>query len=706
VLDRAKAATVFVQVRSASYLDPGTFEESSGTGFFISPEGRVATCWHVLDAARSSGSVSVPLRADRIQVFVRSGKRDQQVLPARVLAADPVADLAVLKIEPGDRPVPWLPLGETASLTETTPLWVLGFPLGKLFSVLQRGPELSVNGGEVSSLRHDDLGRLQSIQFDAVVISGNSGGPVITTEGRVAGVANIALGTSRVNFGIPVERLRQLLADCPLDKGVGDLCSLSVRSEPPGAEAWLDEARLGTTPLRVRTRGGYRRLVLTAPGRRSWSTMLAVHDGREVRAELPPLKEIRLHVESRENAPPGGAPMKPGQAIFTEEFGDPRAADSWKQDTGGSDQERTWYVEEGALHQFSEDGMLHAVFAEKGGPDLADYSFAARVRIGANEKDGRAGLIFRSTDDGFALFRLHRATGKVQLAYHVNRPFGWRILDERELPFEVQAGKWYRLEVQALGDQIACLLDDQVVLAATVQDPLRGRVGFYSVDSRASFDDAAVRAVSAGERPRSEAISLRSFWFSDHFDKPCGSWQAYREGAPAQPWPTVPAGCLQLDAGARDGLNLLAAYDVRDMAVSALASCRAGTVGLAFRARGGRYYLFTVNPEKGSARLLLVDGQTRKELAAAESAENIRNLLGRLRRAAMSSAGGEGARRDFLRDIFSLYVVAEGSTLRAALNGQMLFEVTDETLASGHIGFYTDEATAVFHGLDVAYPTR
>ncbi len=703
VLERAKAATVFVQVRNESYLTGKTAEESSGTGFFISSDGRVATSWHVVSATKSVAQVAVPLRPREIQVILRSGKRDQRVLPARLLAVDAPADLAILKVEATGCTA--LPLGSAEKLIETSPLWVLGFPLGKMFSVLQRGPELSVNGGTVSSLRHDDLDRLQQVQFDAVVIPGSSGGPVITPRGEVVGVANIALGTSRVNFAIPVEKLRALLKQCPPGKRVGDSCRLRLNSLPKGARVYLDSRPVGRTPLEINTGGGYRRLVISAPGHRSWARQLSVYDGRTItaaEATLEPLRAIRLDARPLPIAAvSGGKAMKRGAEIFSENFADVSAADHWKQDTGGSDRQRTWYVEKGALHQLSGDGVLHAVFADR--QELSDYSFRARVRIRKNEKDGRAGLIFRSSADGFALFRLHRGTNKVQLAYHVNQPFGWRVLDERSLGFKVQGDHWYRLEIQARGDQGVCLLDGRVVLEATVQRKAAGKVGFYSVDSRAAFDDASVSRVSAPGRAPGKAPVLRGFWFSENFEGDCGYWQPRTAGKPAVPWPQVPSGCLQLDRQASHATNMLGCYDIRDMMANCLASCRAGAAGLVFRGGEQGHYLFEVQPEKSVARLLLVSGGNRRVLNTAP-VQAVREALGLLARNLAARGSQPDPSVALLADVISLSVVAQGDRLRAAINGKVLIDVRDRTLSSGQIGLYTDKTRAVFHSLDVTSP--
>ena len=119
VVRRAKEATVFIQVTSASYLDEEIREEASGSGFFLTPDGQVATCWHVISASKNLGGFAVPLKPESIQVIVRSGRRDQKVLPARLLAADPAADLAILKVD--SRNCPHLKLGKSAGMCMSEP---------------------------------------------------------------------------------------------------------------------------------------------------------------------------------------------------------------------------------------------------------------------------------------------------------------------------------------------------------------------------------------------------------------------------------------------------------------------------------------------------------------------------------------------------------------------------------------------------------
>ncbi|MCY3020869.1 MAG: trypsin-like peptidase domain-containing protein, partial [Planctomycetota bacterium] len=131
ILARAKAASVFIQVRNVSYLDDKEESNSSGSGFLVSPDGRIVTNWHVVALYRDLQVLRLPYKQDRLEVILRPGTPQQRLYPARLIAARPEDDLALLKI--GVQDMPCLELGDSNGLVETTPLWVYGFPLGRVF---------------------------------------------------------------------------------------------------------------------------------------------------------------------------------------------------------------------------------------------------------------------------------------------------------------------------------------------------------------------------------------------------------------------------------------------------------------------------------------------------------------------------------------------------------------------------------------------
>ncbi len=87
-----------------------------------------------------------------------------------------------------------------------------GFPLpGSRFNA--GNPSISLTGGQVSTLRNDDLGQLFLIQLDGSLQPGNSGGPIVDERGRLIGVAVAKLhDVDTIGLAIPADELRELLA--------------------------------------------------------------------------------------------------------------------------------------------------------------------------------------------------------------------------------------------------------------------------------------------------------------------------------------------------------------------------------------------------------------------------------------------------------------------------------------------------------------
>src|SRR6266567_9594691 len=89
-------------------------EGSRGSGFIIDPQGYILTAQHVIDKAK--------------EIEVRLA--DSQRLPARVVAADSQVDLAILQIAT-ERPLPFLPLGDSDKIRVGDLAVVFGYPFGR-----------------------------------------------------------------------------------------------------------------------------------------------------------------------------------------------------------------------------------------------------------------------------------------------------------------------------------------------------------------------------------------------------------------------------------------------------------------------------------------------------------------------------------------------------------------------------------------------
>jgi serine protease Do len=136
-----------------------------GSGFIVDPSGIIVTNQHVIDHALDVKAVLI----------------DGTRATVKVLAASPMTDLAVLKIEVG-HPLPFLTWGDSETLQVGDPVLTLGNGLGL---------GTSVSAGIVSGLNRNfaDSPFDSYIQTDAVINHGNSGGPLIDRDGHVVGVS-------------------------------------------------------------------------------------------------------------------------------------------------------------------------------------------------------------------------------------------------------------------------------------------------------------------------------------------------------------------------------------------------------------------------------------------------------------------------------------------------------------------------------------
>jgi S1-C subfamily serine protease len=169
-----------------------------GTGFVFHSHKHVATALHVVDLGRD------------VRVEFPGGKQTT----AEVVAWDEEHDLAILELEePTDAP----PLVPRWNIAIGAPILAIGNPYGDLprFSRELEGLlNFSVSQGIVSA-KTDAL-----IQTDAVLSPGNSGGPMLSCDGHVVGVADKLL-EARIGFGVPVIHLSNLVGKIGTKKYLG-----------------------------------------------------------------------------------------------------------------------------------------------------------------------------------------------------------------------------------------------------------------------------------------------------------------------------------------------------------------------------------------------------------------------------------------------------------------------------------------------------
>ena len=159
---------------------------SIGSGFFISSDGYVVTNHHVI--AAQEGEMHVITYTN-------------EVLVAEVIGSDPTRDLALLKV---DGNYPALPLAKKEEIQVGKKVIAIGNPLGLSFTVTE---------GIVSALdRQGPSGLNEYIQTDVSLNPGNSGGPLIDTQGKVVGINNFKIGGAEsLGFALESPVIKQVI---------------------------------------------------------------------------------------------------------------------------------------------------------------------------------------------------------------------------------------------------------------------------------------------------------------------------------------------------------------------------------------------------------------------------------------------------------------------------------------------------------------
>ncbi|MGZ8702400.1 MAG: S1C family serine protease [Gaiellaceae bacterium] len=218
-----------------------TAGQGQGSGFVYDGDGHIVTNAHVVDGSTS------------ISVKFWNGK----TFDGQVVGTDASTDLAVLKVNAPVSEIFSLSLGDSSNLVVGDQVVAIGSPFGL---------EGTVTSGIVSALHREMTSPNRfaidnSIQTDAAINHGNSGGPLLDAQGKVVGVTaqieSNSGGNEGVGFAIPSNTVGSIASQL-ISSGQAEHAFLGVvlRDSSSQTGAAISQVRAGTPAARAALRAG------------------------------------------------------------------------------------------------------------------------------------------------------------------------------------------------------------------------------------------------------------------------------------------------------------------------------------------------------------------------------------------------------------------------------------------------------------------
>ena len=196
VLPSIVGITVEYTVTSNFMQGISQLTQAQGSGIIISQDGYILTNNHIINSTDSSVYYEVS-KATKVYVYLYN---DTTPYEANIIGTDEQTDLAVIKIEKDGLTA--AELGDSNSVKIGEFAMAIGNPLGM---------QSSVTSGIISAVNRTVTGENGNtytlIQTDAAINSGNSGGALVNSEGKVIGINTLKLsgtGVEGMGFAIPI----------------------------------------------------------------------------------------------------------------------------------------------------------------------------------------------------------------------------------------------------------------------------------------------------------------------------------------------------------------------------------------------------------------------------------------------------------------------------------------------------------------------
>ncbi|HLX60783.1 MAG TPA: trypsin-like peptidase domain-containing protein [Planctomycetota bacterium] len=169
-----------------------------GSGVLISADGYVLTNYHVV--------------RDKKRVQVRNAGKSYV---AKSVGVDNVGDIALLKLQDASN-LAYVDFADSDALKVGQPVIAIGNPFNTA-DLFERTDDPTVTTGVISAMHRYEANYTDAIQTDAAVNPGNSGGPLLTMDGKLAGINGLIetkLGNAAntgVALAVPANQIKRFL---------------------------------------------------------------------------------------------------------------------------------------------------------------------------------------------------------------------------------------------------------------------------------------------------------------------------------------------------------------------------------------------------------------------------------------------------------------------------------------------------------------
>ena len=184
-----------VRIKTKTLCEAGK-DESRGQGFFIDKTGVILTNDHNLES-----KICTQDKILRITVYVDFNKEMEK---AKILGRDETTDLALIKIQAHPNIIPAI-FGDSDKMKLRDEVFAIGNPFGLLPQTITRGIISGLHRRNLTSIDLADF-----LQTDAAINYGNSGGPLINSNGEVIGInARVITPAENLGFAIPINIVKR-----------------------------------------------------------------------------------------------------------------------------------------------------------------------------------------------------------------------------------------------------------------------------------------------------------------------------------------------------------------------------------------------------------------------------------------------------------------------------------------------------------------